>query len=319
VGSEKHGIGKDSYLSPVKMAVGPWNFTDISARQALDVEHNRFLRSTILRVNEAHDLGDKRFQFYDQTKDWFASPPETLRIADKWLGAHPIFNLVGVIISTNHLSDGLYLPLEDRRYYVAWSKRAPDDFKPGYWRELWDWYAAGGLQHAAAYLATLDLSGFDPFAPPLHTEAWWTIVNANQTAEESELADVLDWMGQDPTADSKPSWPDAVTIRQLAAVALRIGADDLYAMLTGGARASRAIPHKLGSVGYSPVRNEGDKQGMWKIAGKRTVIYAKEALSRRDRYNAARDLKKWLDGAAGRARVRKAREKARQNSGQAKT
>jgi hypothetical protein len=107
LGSEWHGIGKDTYLAPVKVAVGPWNFTDISARQALDVEHNRFLRSTILRINEAHDLGEKRFQFYDQTKDWFASPPETLRIADKWLGAHPIFNLVGVIISTNHLSDGI--------------------------------------------------------------------------------------------------------------------------------------------------------------------------------------------------------------------
>jgi hypothetical protein len=175
------------------------------------------------------------------------------------------------------------------------------------------------LQHAAAYLATLDLSGFDPFAPPPHTEAWWTIVNANQTAEESELADVLDRMGQDPTGDSTPSWPDAVTIKQLAAVALTIDADDLYAVLTGGVRASRAIPHKLGSVGYSPVRNEGDKQGMWKIAGKRTVIYAKEVLTRRDRYKAASDLKRWLDGAPGRARARKAREKAQQDSGQAKT
>src|ERR1700693_2344151 len=36
IGSPKQGIGKDLFLSPIKRAVGPWNWRDISARQAFE-------------------------------------------------------------------------------------------------------------------------------------------------------------------------------------------------------------------------------------------------------------------------------------------
>jgi hypothetical protein len=59
------GIGKDSLLDPVKHAVGPWNFAEVSPQHMLG-RFNGFLKSVILRVNEARDLGDiDRFKFYD--------------------------------------------------------------------------------------------------------------------------------------------------------------------------------------------------------------------------------------------------------------
>src|SRR5215470_7956841 len=70
------GIGKDTMLEPLKRAVGPWNFSEVSPQHML-ARFNGYLKSTVLRVSEARDLGDvDRFQFYDHTKSYIASPPD---------------------------------------------------------------------------------------------------------------------------------------------------------------------------------------------------------------------------------------------------
>src|SRR5215471_11347651 len=77
------GIGKDSMLEPIKRAVGPWNFIEVSPRRILG-RFNGFTKSVILRVNEARDLGEfDRFQFYDHMKNYIASPPDVLRVDEK--------------------------------------------------------------------------------------------------------------------------------------------------------------------------------------------------------------------------------------------
>ena len=64
------GIGKDTLLEPVKHAVGPWNFEEVSP-QAMLRRFNGFLKSVILRISEARDLGDlNRYQFYDHMKSY---------------------------------------------------------------------------------------------------------------------------------------------------------------------------------------------------------------------------------------------------------
>ena len=74
--SEDFGIGKDVLLMPVREAVGPWNFHDISPADILGT-FNPFVKSVILRVNEVRDLGEtNRFAFYDRMKIYTASPPE---------------------------------------------------------------------------------------------------------------------------------------------------------------------------------------------------------------------------------------------------
>ena len=51
------GIGKDTALEPVKHAIGPWNFVEVSPQHML-ARFNGFLKSVILRVSEARDLGE---------------------------------------------------------------------------------------------------------------------------------------------------------------------------------------------------------------------------------------------------------------------
>ena len=138
------GIGKDTLLEPVKAAIGPWNLIEVSPRHMLG-RFNGFLKSVILRVSEARDLGDvDRFAFYDHMKTYTAAPPDVLRVDEKHLREYSILNCCGVIITTNHKADGIYLPADDRRHYVAWSELTKDDFDPTYWNRLWRWYQQGG-------------------------------------------------------------------------------------------------------------------------------------------------------------------------------
>lgn len=270
------GIGKDTLLEPVKRAVGPWNFSEVSPQQMLG-RFNGFLKSVILRINEARDLGDvNRYQFYDHTKSYIAAPPDVLRCDEKNLKEHNVFNCCAVIITTNHKSDGIFLPADDRRHFVAWSDLTKEDFSDDYWRELWRWYEGGGDQHVAAYLMQLDLSSFDPKAPPPKTEAFWAIVDANRAPEEMELSDTLSRLGN----------PDAVTLKQI----IDNTPDGDFKKWLLDRKHRRQIPHRLEGCNYVPVRNEGNKEGRWKVSGAQVTIYAKSELSLRDQIVAARAL-----------------------------
>lgn len=271
------GIGKDTLIEPVRYAVGTGNFGDVSPSQAAG-RFNGFAQSVILRVSEARDLGDKdRFSFYDHMKTYEASPPEALRVDEKYAAERYIPNVVGVIYTTNNRTNGLFLPADDRRHYVAWSECSAGDFSPDYWKRLYAWYASGGYGHVAAYLRTLDLSDFDPKAPPLKTAAFWDMVNASRAPEDAELADALDELGR----------PAAVTLAQ-------IGDDQAYGGISGwlnDRKNSRLVPHRMEAVGYIKVSNPtAPKDGYWSISGKRQAVYARNDLSRREQINAASAL-----------------------------
>ena len=280
------GIGKDTLLEPVKRAVGPWNFAEVSPQQLLG-RFNGFLKSVILRVTEARDLGDvNRYQFYDHLKAIIAAPPDVLRVDEKNLREYSIPNVCGVIITTNHKTDGIYLPADDRRHYVAWSDLTKDDFAADYWPKLWSWYDRGGDRHVAAYLAALDLSGFDPKAPPPKTQAFWDIVDASRAPEDAELADVIDALSKDKDPNGEPIPPVAFTLAAVLAQATAMAPKDKddkperssFAYWLADRKNRRLIPHRFEQCGYSPVRNDAAKDGLWKVNGARQVIYALASL-----------------------------------------
>jgi hypothetical protein len=77
------GVGKDTLLEPVKRAIGPWNFVEVSPSHKLG-RFNGYVKSVILRISEARDLGDvNRFAFYDHMKVYTAAPPDVLRCDEK--------------------------------------------------------------------------------------------------------------------------------------------------------------------------------------------------------------------------------------------
>jgi hypothetical protein len=258
------GIGKDTILEPLKEAVGRWNFIEISPTHVVQ-RFNGFCRAVVVRVSEARDLGDvDRFKFYEKCKIYMASPPDVLRVDEKNIREYFVPNVMGFIITTNHSITGLYLPPDDRRHYVAASKVKKEDFPPGYWNTFWQWYGKGGLEAVGRYLAELDLSGFDPKAPPPLTDAFLNIVNASITQEDAEMADALDTLDR----------PDVVTLHQIKQVS-----DESFREWLNERKNARPTNHRLDTCGYQPLRNPKAKDGLWKIAGKRQGIFMRQEIS----------------------------------------
>jgi hypothetical protein len=271
------GIGKDSLLQGVKDAVGPWNFREITLGQLVSKD-NVFLRSVILRLSEARDVGESgridRFGLYDHTKVMLASPPEVLRVNEKYLREYYIFNCVGMVVTTNY-RDALYLPRDDRRHYVAFSECSPEKYGKQHWTEFWAWYEDGGFADVAAYLHGFDLTNFDPKAPPPKTAAFWAMVEANSAPEEAELADALDALNR----------PKAFTLEQLSKAP---GAAELDWLFDPKAR--RSIPHRLECCGYLRHPNPQASDPYWIVGKKRQAIYVRADLDAKARTAAAMKL-----------------------------
>jgi Family of unknown function (DUF5906) len=282
------GIGKDTICEPLKYAVGPWNFEEVSPKQ-VSGRFNGFVKSVILRISELRDLGDgNRFDFYEHVKVFTASPPDVLRVDEKHVREYAVFNVCGVIITTNYKTNGIYLPAEDRRHYVAWSNMTKENFDQPYCDKIWDWYEDGGRADVAAYLATLDISDFNPKAAPPKTEAFWAIVDANRSPEDSELADAIDRLGKEtrgPNGQPEIIRPKVVTIDKIAMVA-----DGDFGLWIRDPKNRRAIPHRMEECGYSTVRNKNAKDGLWKIGGRRQAVYALSNMDLRDQIAEAEDL-----------------------------
>jgi hypothetical protein len=74
-------------------------------------------------------------------------------------------------------------------------------------------------------------------------------------------------------------------------------ADGDFAVWLRDRRNARRIPHRLEACGYVAVRNDAAKDGLWKVNGRRQVIYAKSVLplrwlrQRLERDNAILDWK----------------------------
>jgi hypothetical protein len=90
------------------------------------------------------------------------------------------------------------------------------------------------------------------------------------------LADVLEALGN----------PGVVTLLQLIATATAETAEWLT-----DRRNRRAIPHRMERCHYVPVRNPEAEDGLWKLKGKRQVVYARAGMSLQEQLAAARRLK----------------------------
>ena len=290
------GIGKDTLLEPVKYAVGPWNFKEVSPQQVMG-RFNGFLKSVVLRINEARDLGEfDRYKFYDHMKAYTAAPPDVLRVDEKNLREHNILNCCGVIITTNHKTDGIFLPSDDRRHSVAWSELTKEDFDKTYWTKIWNFYRRGGTARVAGYLNEIDLKDFDAKAPPPKTAAFWAIVDAGVAPEDAEFGDAIDALARErKDEDGINEPPDAVTLDDM----IRVADEDFEEWLSER-KNRRTILHRMEACGYVPVRNTGRKDGRWKIANRRATIYAKKSLTLKEQHAAAEKRVKKGGGEDGR-------------------
>ena len=287
-------IGKDTIIEGVREAVGGWNIREASPPDLFE-KYNGFAKAVILRISETRDLGElSQHALYNKMKTYLAAPPPTIMVNEKYINQYEIINVCGVIFTSNYKETGLYLPPDDRRHFVLWSERKPEDFKPEdfkpqdftprqknptFWNWMWDWYETqNGYAHVAAYLQQLDVSKFNPKEPPPKTEAFWAIANANRPREENELAELLIAMGQPPATTL--ALMEAAPIQSMK---LRDWLND--------SRNRRVISKHMKTAGYESVHNPDSDNGLWRINGVKQVVYAREEFTVAQRIDAARDLK----------------------------
>ena len=280
------GIGKDTLLEPLKHAVGPWNFREISPHDVTS-NNNDFMQAVVLRVSEARDLGDiDRYKFYEATKTMTAAPPDMVRVNTKYVPQFYIPNVAGVIFTTNYGYDGLFLPPDDRRHYVAGTELTRADFDEAYFNDIWRWYTyGGGLADVGAYLAAYDLAGFDAKAPPVKTAAFWRMVDAGRASEEPEFRDALEKAG----GGTMPSVVTLLTIQAHASFELTAWIQQ--------PKNRRNASRRMESIGYEVVRNADREDGLWRLGGRPQIVYGLRSLSAQLRYRAAEDLRDRVDEA----------------------
>ena len=114
----------------------------------------------------------------------------------------------------------------------------------------------------------------------MKTAGFWQIVQSNMAPENVELADILDALGN----------PKAVTIDQ---VDDKAGGE--FSRWLRDPKNCKAVPHRLKDCGYVVVGNPDNKQGLWKIKGKKQKVYALKVLNVRDQLIAVAALRQEED------------------------
>ena len=106
---------------------------------------------------------------------------------------------------------------------------------------------------------------------------------------------MIDAFGKDKDPNGEPIAPVAFTLAKVLEMATTLAPRDndgnpersSFAYWLADRKNRRQIPHRFEMCGYSPVRNEYAKDGLWKIGGARQVIYALATRSPSDRLAAA--------------------------------
>jgi len=261
------GVGKDTAIEFCCPAIGNWNVSNIEP-SALDTQFNEYAAATLVRISEAANLHDMdRWAFNERLKVLIAGTPDTLSINPKYGQKYSIRMYCGVIITTNHMVSGIYIPPDDRRYDVmeAASKcemgLETDEKSKEYFSELWSWFlASGGDRHVAAYLMERDLSGWSASNGQRKTRAHNYVV-ATCTKNDDWFFDAMNSIGE----------PEIFRSDALISAVLKDGMN-LKELAT-------KLSHAVNRADFRVHINPNRKDGRWKYNDKLVTIYAKRHLT----------------------------------------
>lgn len=254
------GVGKDTAVEFCCPAIGVWNVSNIDPA-AFESNFNEFAASTLVRISEAANLHEmSKWAFNERTKVLIAGSPDVCQINPKYGQKFSVRMYCGVIITTNHLASGIYIPPDDRRYDVIEAATMDEmglrdeEKRREYFSELWDWFLSGGSAHVAAYLHERDLSNFSASNGQRKTDAHRTVV-AGGMVGDNWLDDIIDDLGE------------PVGVRSDWIVAKAVAAGEKEGDI------KRKIGNAIGRLNYVLFKNPSAKDGRWKIGGKKVAVY----------------------------------------------
>jgi hypothetical protein len=256
------GVGKDTAIEFCCPAIGIWNVANIDPA-AFESNFNEFASKTLIRISEAANLHEmSKWAFNERTKVLIGGSPDTCEINPKYGQKWTVRMYCGVIITTNHLASGIYIPEDDRRYDVIESSTlkemglSVEKKKIEYFIDLWDWFLKGGAPHVAAYLHEHDIKKFSASNGQRKTSAHKTVI-AGGLVSDQWLDDIIDGMGE--PVGMRADW----IITEAEAAGEKV------------ADVKRKLSNSIGRLGYCIFRNPKAKDGRWKIENKKVTVYVK--------------------------------------------
>ena len=256
----EQGIGKDTAIEMCVPAIGPWNVANIDPG-ALSSQFNEHAAATLVRISETANIQDlSKWAFNEMVKVLIAGSPDACTINPKYGFKYTVRLHCGVLVTTNHLLSGMFIPEDDRRYDVidcakkAEMGLADDQERRDYFGELWDWFLHGGASYVAAYLHERDLTGFSAALGQRKTEAHHTVVRCGMVGDE--------W-----AADAVEQCENKGMISGSAICRLAIDAGER------GNDVKARLSHALRRLGYEIYPNPDCKDGRWRIAKKLHKIF----------------------------------------------
>lgn len=168
LGSKNEGVGKDTLLEPLRIAIGKDYTREISPETIAGSFNDFLVGAKLIVVQEMHNF--ERRETMNRLKPLIAAPPEALPVNEKFKGTFYIPNIASLVFFTNE-PDALSPGKGDRRYFICWNDNDPmpaEDFD-----RIWTWLRAGGAQKAARWLLDYDLAaaGFNAKGRAPDTEA----------------------------------------------------------------------------------------------------------------------------------------------------
>ena len=188
-----HGSGKDTLFAPFFWAVGGASKTNCSLvkNEDLTSQWGYALECEVMEIAELRQSEAKDRRSLENTlKPIIAAPPELLPINRKGLHPYMALNRVLVVAFSNERA-AITISTEDRRWFCLWAEceKLPEAEAVG----LWNWYKnRGGFEAVAHYLATRDVSAFNPSAPPPMTEAKAIMTEQGQSMAEAFIVDLIE-------------------------------------------------------------------------------------------------------------------------------
>lgn len=153
------GLGKDTMLAPIRLAVGLRNIKELEAAQ-LSSQFNEPFETKLLVINELRQpVRVEGRMIWNSLKNAMAAPPDTLRINPKNMPVYYIPNRVAVILLANDYNP-VSLDPGDRRLHVL-NRRHSQPKDKSYYDKLRAWLDQGGKEDAAAYLLAYPLTAAD--------------------------------------------------------------------------------------------------------------------------------------------------------------
>jgi hypothetical protein len=263
------GIGKDTIFKPLVLLLqssGNWKET---TPRGIMGDFNEYAMTIVLRLNEIEANMDTRgrssyLMLYDNLKIFLTAPPETLPINRKGLAVMHAPNACFLIATSNGYEFVLNLVGDDRRAYVAHSEVTREELGPDYHAKLHAWLDAGGSEGVMHYLMNLDVSDFDPKAPPPMTAAKATVIASAADPMADTMDDLLDAMER----------PIAVSMDDLEHAANRKA-------ISFGGQALSIYPRQrriawLRACGYTAFLEPNNSyRGNFRLNGRRFKFYAR--------------------------------------------